>query len=74
MKSKEIKIEKYLLTKRAVLHIAFLFFILGIVIGANYAMYRCSGTTNIFLFFIILVPIFTLFLPKIRNEITIIKN
>ncbi len=76
MKSKEINIGKYILTKRAVLYIAFLLFLVGVVVGASYALYRCTNTiktTNFIIYFIFFVPIFTLFIPKIRNEITI-KN
>ncbi|TCD12787.1 hypothetical protein EZ449_01705 [Pedobacter frigidisoli] len=72
---KDIKIGNTIITKKAVLKIAFLLFIVGIFIGGQIAV-KEKGKSNSFLLLssIILIPIFYMIVPSIKREIFRVRS
>ena len=70
---KDIKIGKFKITKKGILKIAFIFFILGMFIGAYIAAMN-SGKQNSFILLssVIIIPILYMLAPALKKEISIV--
>lgn len=71
---KDIKIGNIIITKKGILRSAFILFIIGMLVGGQFAMAEDGKSKSIIMLsFIFLIPIFYL-IPGLKKEIIRVKN
>lgn len=70
---KDITIGNLLITKKGVLILTFLFFIIGVLLGGT-IMASNLGKTNLFIFIPFLIIIWLAYIPTLKKEIKSIKT